>query len=70
MATVLPGFCILIPGKTISSQTDNDRKAAHLYGDLHDPGILTLLYPFIENSEASLDSIPDIDEGFLYGLTL
>jgi hypothetical protein len=28
------------------------------------------LCPFIENGEASLNSIPDIDEGFLYGLTL
>ena len=38
--------------------------------DLHDMGTLTLLRPFIENSEASLNGIPDIDEGFLYGLTL
>jgi hypothetical protein len=53
-----------------SSQTGDDRKLAHLYGDLHDPGTLALLRPFIENSEASLDGILNIDESFLHGLTL
>jgi hypothetical protein len=52
------------------SQTGDDREFTHLYSDLHDPGTLTLLCPFIENGEASLNGIPDIDEGFLYGLTL
>lgn len=42
----------------------------HLYSDLHDPGTLALLCPFIENRETSLDGIPDIDLGFLHGLTL
>ena len=53
-----------------NSQAGDDQEPAHLYGDLHDPGTLTLLCPFIENCEASLNGILDIDEGFFYRLTL
>ena len=56
--------------KAICSQTRDDGELAHLNGYLHDPGTMSLLGPFIENGEASLNGIPDIDEGFLYGLTL
>jgi len=71
MAPGLPCFYKTITGKSLDGgQTGDDGKLIHLYGDLHDPGILTLLCTFIENSEASLNGIPDIGEGFLYRLTL
>ncbi len=70
IAPDLPGLRKPKPEKAICSLTGDDRELVYLYGDLHDPGTLILLRPFIENSEASLNGIPDIDEGFLHGLTL
>lgn len=71
MAPGLPDLCKPMAGESLDCiQTGDDRELAHLYGDLHDPGTLALLCPFIKNSEASLDGILDIDEGFLHGLTL
>ncbi|HWQ63071.1 MAG TPA: hypothetical protein VN429_01545 [Methanospirillum sp.] len=45
--------------KAICSKPRYDGKLTHLNGDLHDLGTISLLYPFIENGEASLNDIPD-----------
>jgi hypothetical protein len=41
----------------------------HLYRDLNDAGSSSLLCPFIENSEAPLNGIPDILESLFDGFT-